>query len=43
MWVTIHEKRGKEKKHARKKKGKDDIPLLLYTESEEKKEGKSKP
>ena len=36
MWVTIHERRGNEKTGQEKKKGKDIIPTLLYTDSEEK-------
>ena len=35
MRVTIHKRRGKEK--TGKKRGKDSISILLYTESEEKK------
>ena len=36
MWVTIHEKEERENR-ARKKRGIHNIPILSYTESEEKK------
>ena len=42
MWVTIHEKRGKDKTGQEKKRGQDYIPILLYTESKVIR-GKSKP
>ena len=43
MWVTIHEKKEEKRRPSKKKRGQDNIPLLLYKESEGKKEESQNP